>query len=92
MIKKIRTYLVDLAKKNVFIRKILRKTKYILERIRYIYYYLFYKVDDKTIFFESFGGTSFSCSPKAIYNYLIENKEYKDYKFIWAFKDLTKDQ
>ena len=91
MIKKIRTYLVDLAKKNVFIRKILRKTKYILERIRYIYYYLFYKVDDKTIFFESFGGTSFSCSPKAIYNYLIENKEYKDYKFIWAFKDLTKD-
>ncbi len=91
MIKKIRTYLVDLAKKNVFIRKILRKTKYILERVRYTYYYLFYKIDDKTIFFESFGGASASCSPKAIYNYLIENKDYKDYKFIWAFKNPKKD-
>ena len=91
MIKKIRTYLVDLAKKNVFIRKILRKTKYLLEIVRYTYYYLFYKVDDKTIFFESFGGTSASCSPKAIYNYLIENKDYKDYKFIWAFKNPKKD-
>lgn len=91
MIKKIRTHLVDLAKKNVFIRKILRKTKYILERVRYTYYYLFYKVDDKTIFFESFGGASASCSPKAIYNYLIENKDYKDYKFIWAFKNTKKD-
>ena len=91
MIKKIRTYLVDLAKKSVFIRKILRKTKYLLEIVRYTYYYLFYKVDDKTIFFESFGGASASCSPKAIYNYLIENKDYKDYKFIWAFKDPKKD-
>ena len=91
MIKKIRTYLVDLAKKNVFIRKILRKTKYLLEIVRYTYYYLFYKVDDKTIFFESFGGASASCSPKAIYNYLIENKDYKDYKFIWAFKNPKKD-
>jgi len=91
MIKMIRTYLVDLAKKNVFIRKILRKTKYLLETVRYTYYYLFYKVDDKTIFFESFGGASASCSPKAIYNYLIENKDYKDYKFIWAFKNPKKD-
>ena len=91
MIKKIRTYLVDLAKKSVFIRKILRKTKYLLEIVRYTYYYLFYKVDDKTIFFESFGGASASCSPKAIYNYLIENKDYKYYKFIWAFKDPKKD-
>ena len=91
MIKKIRTYLVDLAKKNVFIRKILRKTKYLLETVRYTYYYLFYKVDDKTIFFESFGGASASCSPKAIDNYLIENKDYKDYKFIWAFKNPEKD-
>lgn len=91
MIKKIRTYLVDLAKKNVFIRKILRKTKYLLETVRYTYYYLLYKVDDKTIFFESFGGASASCSPKAIYNYLIENKDYKDYKFIWAFKNPEKD-
>ena len=43
------------------------------------------------IFFESFNGNSFSCSPKAIYNYLISHDEYKDYKFIWAFKDLEKD-
>lgn len=91
MIKKIRTHLVDLAKKNIFIRKILRKTKYILGKVKYTYYYLFYKVDNKTIFFESFGGASASCSPKAIYNYLIENKDYKDYKFIWAFKNIKKD-
>lgn len=43
-------------------------------------------IDEKTIIFSSFAGTSYTCSPKAIYNYMINNPKYRDFKFIWAFK------
>ena len=44
------------------------------------------KTDEKMMIFSSFAGTAYTCSPKAIYEYVIKQPEYKDYKFIWAFK------
>ena len=44
------------------------------------------KIDEKMMIFSSFAGTAYTCSPKAIYEYVIKQPEYKDYKFIWAFK------
>ena len=29
-------------------------------------------------------------NPRAIYEYLLNNDTYKNYKFIWAFKDIDK--
>lgn len=43
------------------------------------------KVNDKQIIFSSFQGRLYSCSPKAIYEYMISNPQFDDYKFIWAF-------
>lgn len=43
-------------------------------------------IDEKTIIFSSFAGTSYTCSPKTIYKYIINNPKYRDFKFIWAFK------
>lgn len=85
MIKKIRKILVDLAKKNVFLRKILRKAKNIQGKMAYHKYYKKYKVDDKTILFETFNGRTYGCSPKAIYEKMTEMKEFKDYTFVWSF-------
>jgi CDP-glycerol glycerophosphotransferase len=42
------------------------------------------------IFFESFYGNSYSCSPKAIYEYVLNDERFKDYKFVWAFKNINK--
>ena len=51
---------------------------------------LFIKVDEKVILFNSFGGKSFDDSPKAIYDYIVANKKYDNYKTYWAFDDVKK--
>ena len=81
---------MSLAKKNLLFRKLIRK-------ITYTYKYLFFsitkmktKVDDKTVIFAAYGGKAYACSPKAIYEYMVKEDKYKDYKYIWAFKDYEK--
>ena len=36
--------------------------------------------------FESFIGKQYACSPKAIYNYLINDERFADFTFVWAFR------
>lgn len=43
-------------------------------------------VDKKLVFFESFGGRSFACSPRAIYLELLKDERFRDYRFVWSFK------
>ena len=43
--------------------------------------------DQKLIVFESYQGRNFSCSPKAIYEYMVNSPEFADYKFVWVFRD-----
>ncbi len=40
--------------------------------------------NNKLILFESYSGKQFSCNPRAIYEYLQENKDQYDYKLIWS--------
>ena len=49
-------------------------------------------MDDKVIFFEAFGGRNYTCSPKAIYEKMLEMKELEDFKFVWAFVDPSKHE
>ncbi|WP_146102820.1 bifunctional glycosyltransferase/CDP-glycerol:glycerophosphate glycerophosphotransferase [Pradoshia eiseniae] len=39
----------------------------------------------KTVIFESYWGKSYSCNPRALYQYM--SKEYKDYQYVWFFKN-----
>ncbi len=43
------------------------------------------RVKTKQILLQSFHGNSFSDSPKAIYNEIIKNQDYRDYTIYWAF-------
>jgi len=85
MKNKIKKIVLDLSKKNVTFRKLIRKIVYIKRKVHYKLYYLKYKVDDKTILFEVFGGRNYSCSPKYIYEKMTTMPEFKDYKFVWSF-------
>lgn len=80
--------LVNLAKKNEFIRSILRKILLIKRSFEYNIF-MFNKVDDKTLIFESFMGKMYTDSPKAIYEYMQNDPKYADYKYVWAFKDVA---
>lgn len=43
-------------------------------------------VDECLVFFESFGGRSFSCSPRAIYLAILGQERFRGYRFVWSFK------
>lgn len=75
-----------------------RKLKNIVKTSKIIYQLYFYigslfinimkifiKSDDKLILFVSFGGKKFDDSPKVIYDSMINDVRFKDYKFAWAF-------
>jgi len=69
---------------------IIRKLKLLASQIIHISYHLVYKlipVDDKTVIFISFHGRGFSDNPKAIYEEMIKDDRFNDYKFIWAIKN-----
>lgn len=85
--RKIKKIIIDFCKKSVFFRKIVRSLRLFFKKAMYLKYKLKYKVDDKTIFFEVYDGRNYTCSPKAIYEKMLGMKEFKNYKFVWAFKE-----
>ena len=73
------------------------RCKAFLKRNRFvyrIYYYmmslfvnllkLFLKTDNKLILFVSFGGRKCTDSPRAIYDWMLSDERYKDYKMVWG--------
>lgn len=41
-------------------------------------------VDEKMVLFETFMGRQYGDSPRAIYEYMISNPRFDDYKFVWT--------
>ena len=85
---KIKKVIVDLMKKNVLFRKIVRWTSLHIHKFKYALCKKKYKLDDKTVLFEVFAGKSYACSPKAIYEEMLRLDQFKDYRFVWAFSDV----
>jgi CDP-glycerol glycerophosphotransferase len=54
------------------------------------YYYAHQKIQSKLIIFEAFRSTGYVDSPKAIYEYMVNAPEFKDYNFIWSFQNPDK--
>lgn len=82
---KLKILAMNISKKNKIFRKIARKSMYVLKRTKYVLTGINKKIDDKTIVFSCFNGKSYTCSPKAIYEYMLSDEKYKDYKYIWFF-------
>ncbi len=84
--KKIKKILINIAKKNVFLRELMYSTRTNMLKKNYMKkFYKKYDIDDKLCAFESFNGRKYSDSPKAIYLRMLEDDKYKDYHFVWAF-------
>ena len=47
---------------------------------------LFVKTDNKLVLFVSYGGRYFNDSPRCIYEKMLVDPRYKDYKLVWAFR------
>lgn len=85
--KKLKKIIVDLAKKNQFLRSLIRKLMFLKRKIIFKRYCMKNSIDEKMVIFESFMGRTYSDNPKALYQEMLRNEEFKDYTFVWAFKD-----
>lgn len=71
-----------------FIKKMLGK----LIRILYRIVYRFIPCQDKTILFISFHGRGYSDNPMALHQYISSNRQYQDYRCVFAIKNHKQKQ
>lgn len=85
--RKLRILIKEFIKKHKFIRKIVRFTLLHLRRFSYKITTAGCQTDSKTVVFACFQGLSYCDSPKAIYEHIKALEAFKDFRFIWAFKE-----
>jgi CDP-glycerol glycerophosphotransferase len=78
--------ILDIAKKHHFVMDGIRATMLVKNRADYAAWKYRTKVNPKMIVFDSFMGRQYSDSPKAIYEYMLSQREYEDYEFVWVAK------
>ena len=88
--KKLKKIVMNLAKKNLMCRKLIRGSLYICRYVKYKIRAIGVKIDKKTVLFSTFDGKSYADSSKAIYLYMQKEEKFKDYNFIWIFKNPEK--
>lgn len=47
-------------------------------------------IDPNLIVFEAFQGKNYSCSPKAMFEEMLNNPAYAGYRFVWSFTNCRK--
>lgn len=79
-----------IAKKNVTLRKWMRFSINQYRILRYRIRTNGMNIDEKKIVFIAFNGKSYTCTPKAVYEYMLSTELYSDYKFVWVVRDIDK--
>ena len=88
--KKFKKTVFDIAKKNKAFRVAFRGSRDAAYHAKMVLDDPFGKMDDKLVYFRTFSGRGYSDSPKAMYEYMLTAPEYKDYRFVWCFKEPEK--
>lgn len=73
------------------IKDFLRQIMLLYKRFLYSIAKVIEKPDDKTVVFESFQGRSVACNPKALYEAMKSEPQYKDYQLIWSLRNTDRD-
>ena len=87
LFSKVRTLILDTTKNCPPIRDFMRESLYIVKGIRYKFRGLGITTDEKVVVFQAFKGQKYACSPKAIYEEMLEDERFRDYTFVWLFKN-----
>lgn len=75
-------YLKKYPKLFKFVKNIVTKIK----KIGYKYGKGLIKVDEKMVIFDSFLGKGYSCNPRAIYEEMLNQSKFDDWKFVWVMR------
>ena len=83
-------YIREFLKHHKKVRRYARKFFIAVKQLRYKVIAAGNSIDDKKILFEVFMGRQYGCNPRAIYEQMINDKRFEEFKFVWAFKDVQK--
>ncbi|MBE6754238.1 MAG: hypothetical protein E7559_07820, partial [Ruminococcaceae bacterium] len=81
----IKAVLTDIAKRSPALREVMRWVRLTLSQASYRRVLRRTALDESIILFESYGGRSYACSPKALYLAMLEDSRFDDCRFVWAF-------
>ena len=87
---KVKKKIFDIAKKNKRFRVAARAGRDAAYHAKMVMDEPFGRIDDKLVYFQTFSGRGYSDSPKAMYEYMLKAPEYRDYRFVWSFKEPEK--
>lgn len=85
-------FIVNKLRKIKFLRRMLRKYRKYRRDKAYAEFCQNNEVQENLIIFESFMGRKYACSPKAIYQAMLQDPRFKDFQFVWAFRSKIKDE
>lgn len=88
--KRFKKVIFDIAKKNTAFRIAARGMRDAAYRAKMTMDEPFGRIDGRLVYFQTFSGRGYSDSPKAIYEYMLKAPEYKDFRFVWSFKEPEK--
>ncbi len=49
-----------------------------------------YQIDDKLVIFETFMGRQYGDNPRAIYEYMLSDPRFSDFRYVWVLNDPDK--
>ena len=90
IVKAFKKTVFDIAKKNKTFRIVFRTSRDKVYHAKMVLDDPFGKIDEKLIYFQTFSGRGYSDSPKAMYEYMLDAPEYKEFRFVWCFKKKEK--
>lgn len=90
MISHLKKYLKKLKNSDYFLSKVYRKLTEVYMYFKYIHICRQNPIDSKMVFFESFLGKQVACSPKALYECMLQDERFNDYTFVWALRSAKK--
>ncbi|MCD8145676.1 MAG: CDP-glycerol glycerophosphotransferase family protein [Clostridiales bacterium] len=85
--KAIKTTAYNVAKVSPPLRRVYRRCLFAYRRFHYWIHTRGLTVDKKLVVFCTFSGKGYSDSPKAIYEYMLSQEKYSDYRFVWIFRE-----
>lgn len=85
--KAIKTFAYNVAKVCPPLRRVYRRCLFAYRHFHYWVHTRGLTVDKKLAVFCTFSGKGYSDSPKAIYEYMLTEEKYSDYRFVWIFRE-----
>ncbi len=83
--KKLKLLIKGYAKNHKTFRKFAKVINYKYKTAKYLKGIENIKTDKKLIYFNSFKGKNYSDSPRAIYEAMLKDERFEDYRFVWTF-------